>query len=87
MNKGVRTSPVHPFMPRSSTANDPLTAALQPPPNESQAERDGRVRAEQEAKKRSDNIDRMLRVDQTRLVVSLDDLRDYSPESRALAEG
>lgn len=29
----------------------------------------------------------MLRMDQTRLIVSLDDLRDYAPQSRELVEG
>lgn len=32
-------------------------------------------------------IENLLRHDQTRLIVSLDDLRDYNPEFRALAEG
>ena len=57
-SRSVHTSSAH-GLRRSSS--DPLAAALQPPPNESQAERDGRERREQEAKKRSDNIDRMLR--------------------------
>lgn len=35
----------------------------------------------------SNDIERLVRADETRLVVSLDDLRDYSPESRALADG
>lgn len=34
-----------------------------------------------------DEIDKMLRWDKTRLVVNIDDLRDYTPESRALADG
>lgn len=46
---------------RRRSISDPLSVALQPPANESQAEREGRLRAEQEAKKRSDNIDKMLR--------------------------
>ena len=46
---------------RRRSISDPLAVALQPPVNESQSEREGRLRAEQEAKKRSDNIDRMLR--------------------------
>lgn len=33
------------------------------------------------------DIERMLRLDETRLIVSLDDLRDYKPEFRALADG
>ena len=46
---------------RRRSISDPLSVALQPPPNESQAEREGRLRQENEAKKRSDNIDKMLR--------------------------
>lgn len=42
--------------PRSST-DDPLAAVFAPPPNESQNEKENRIRAEQEAKKRSDAID------------------------------
>lgn len=41
--------------------DDPLTRALQPPPNESVAERDERLRAEREAKRVSDEIDDELR--------------------------
>jgi guanine nucleotide-binding protein alpha-1 subunit len=59
MSKSMYTPSGQVNVRRSSS--DPLTAALQPPANESPDERDGRVRAEQEAKKRSDNIDRMLR--------------------------
>lgn len=47
--------------PRRRSTSDPLSVALQPPPNESQLERENRLKAEQEAKKRSDNIDKMLR--------------------------
>ncbi|GJF00724.1 G-alpha-domain-containing protein [Phanerochaete sordida] len=46
---------------RRRSISDPLAVALQPPANESQQEREGRLRAEQEAKKRSDTIDKMLR--------------------------
>lgn len=46
---------------RRRSISDPLSVALQPPPNESQAEREGRLRQENDAKKRSDNIDKMLR--------------------------
>ena len=46
---------------RRRSISDPLAVALQPPADESQQEREGRLRAEQEAKKRSDNIDKMLR--------------------------
>jgi len=42
--------------PRSST-DDPLAYVFAPPPDESQHDKENRVRAEQEAKKRSDAID------------------------------
>ncbi|KAI0694420.1 G-protein alpha subunit [Cytidiella melzeri] len=51
----------HSYSSRSRSESDPLSAILQPPPNETQAEREDRLRQEQEAKKRSDNIDKMLR--------------------------
>lgn len=46
---------------RRRSISDPLSAALLPPPNESPEDREKRLKAEAEAKKRSDNIDRMLR--------------------------
>ncbi|KAI0095144.1 guanine nucleotide binding protein, alpha subunit [Irpex rosettiformis] len=46
---------------RFRSGSDPLAAILQPPPNETPAEREERHKQEQEAKKRSDNIDRMIR--------------------------
>ena len=42
--------------PRSST-DDPLAHVFAPPPNESPYDKENRIRAEQEAKKRSDAID------------------------------
>lgn len=45
---------------RRSTS-DPLAAALAPPPGESDQEREKRLEAEQDAKKRSDAIDEMLK--------------------------
>lgn len=51
--------PAHPAPGRR--LSDPLAAALLPPPNETQAEREGRLRAEQAARSRSENIDKMLR--------------------------
>lgn len=39
------------------TTDDPLAHVFAPPPNESQHDKENRVRAEQEAKKRSDAID------------------------------
>ena len=56
MNRSAQQS-----APRRRSSSDPLAVALQPPANETQLERENRLRAELEAKKRSDNIDRMLR--------------------------
>lgn len=42
--------------PRSSS-EDPLAHVFAPPPNESQHDKENRLRAEQEAKRRSDAID------------------------------
>ncbi|KAJ7835955.1 guanine nucleotide binding protein, alpha subunit [Mycena olivaceomarginata] len=44
-----------------SSEEDPLTAALAPPPNEKPAEREARERAEAESKRVSDEIDAQLR--------------------------
>lgn len=33
------------------------------------------------------DIDRLLRLDETRLIVNLDDIRDFKPEYRSLADG
>lgn len=46
---------------RRRSLSDPLSAALQPPENETPADRDRRLLAEQEAKQVSDRIDEMLR--------------------------
>ncbi|KAI0347879.1 G-alpha-domain-containing protein [Trametopsis cervina] len=54
-----RNGHIYPHRPRSES--DPLSVFLQPPPDETQPEREARLRAEQEAKKRSDSIDKMLR--------------------------
>jgi hypothetical protein len=45
------------IMSSRSHPDDPLTAALAPPQNESQEDREQRLRAELEAKRRSDAID------------------------------
>ena len=57
----MSSRPPYPPPGRRRSISDPLAAALLPPPGETQAEREGRIRAEEEAKKRSDNIDKMLR--------------------------
>ncbi|KAI6133659.1 guanine nucleotide binding protein, alpha subunit [Pisolithus croceorrhizus] len=46
---------------RRRSLSDPLSVALQPPENETPADRDRRLLAEQEAKQVSDRIDEMLR--------------------------
>jgi len=45
------------FSASSSPTDDPLAHVFAPPPNESPRDKENRVRAEQEAKKRSDAID------------------------------
>lgn len=51
-----------PLVPnRRRSMSDPFWAVLQPPPNESPADRDRRLVAEFEAKRVSDGIDEMLR--------------------------
>lgn len=42
-------------------SSDPLTLALQPPPNETASEKHARLLAEKHAKQRSDDIDRLLK--------------------------
>ena len=46
---------------RDRRVSDPLTVALQPPPNETPAARDARLASEREAKKISDSIDEQIR--------------------------
>lgn len=48
-------------MPQNLDVDDPLSRALQPPADESPAEREERIRAEREAKRVSDEIDEELR--------------------------
>jgi hypothetical protein len=57
----VKAKPDLPEVPaRRRSLSDPLAAALLPPPNETQDEREIRLNAEYEAKKVSDGIDQML---------------------------
>ncbi|KAH0837885.1 hypothetical protein J3R83DRAFT_6113 [Lanmaoa asiatica] len=57
-----------PLVPnRRRSMSDPFWAALQPPPNESPADRDRRLFAELEAKRVSDGIDEMLRQERKEL--------------------
>ena len=46
---------------RRRSLSDPLAAALQPPPNETPEQRQIRLQAEEDARKRSDRIDKMLK--------------------------
>ncbi|GLB37329.1 putative guanine nucleotide-binding protein alpha-4 subunit [Lyophyllum shimeji] len=54
VGKGRRQSLLH------AQDDDPLTKAMAPPPNETEAEREARLAAEREAQKRSDAIDEEL---------------------------
>lgn len=46
---------------RRRSISDPLAAALLPPPNETPEQRENRLREEEDAKKRSDRIDKMIK--------------------------
>ena len=48
---------------RNRSLSDPISAALLPPPNESVADREKRLQDEEQAKKISDDIDEMLKVE------------------------
>ncbi|KAH9854473.1 G-alpha-domain-containing protein [Lenzites betulinus] len=50
-------------LPRPRASSDPFRELLQPPANETPDQREARLKQEEEARKRSDNIDRMLRHD------------------------
>src|SRR6266702_123473 len=52
---------------RRSSNNDPFDAFLRPPPDETPAQREMRILAEQQAKQVSDAIDEQLRVERTEL--------------------
>ena len=54
-------------MPRSFDVDDPLAAVLAPPPNESPHDRALREEREAQAKKTSDEIDEMLRIERAAL--------------------
>ncbi|KAF8521927.1 guanine nucleotide binding protein, alpha subunit [Hysterangium stoloniferum] len=56
---------------RNRRVSDPLTAALQPPPDESPADREARLAKEREAKKISDSIDEQLRLEKEALKAKL----------------
>ncbi|EPT03825.1 hypothetical protein FOMPIDRAFT_150339 [Fomitopsis schrenkii] len=46
---------------RRRSLSDPLAAALQPPPNETPEQRQSRLQAEEDARRRSERIDKMLK--------------------------
>jgi hypothetical protein len=54
---------------------DPFDAVLHPPPDETPAQRESRVLAEQRAKQRSDAIDEQLRVERAELKKSHPDVK------------
>ncbi|KZT43701.1 guanine nucleotide binding protein, alpha subunit [Sistotremastrum suecicum HHB10207 ss-3] len=56
-------SPRPPTVSRRRSISDPLAFALLPPPNETPAEREQRLRREAEAKKVNDDIDDMLKAE------------------------
>lgn len=53
------------FSASRSSTDDPLAHVFAPPPNEPQHDKENRVRAEQEAKKRSDAIDEEINKQRT----------------------
>ena len=59
---------------------DPFEAVLRPPPDETPAQRDARIRAEQNAKQVSDAIDEQLRAERA-------DLKKNKPDVRILLLG
>ncbi|KAM5538317.1 hypothetical protein V8D89_007919 [Ganoderma adspersum] len=63
-SRGTGPSKPDPRAPRGNPDHDPFAALLQPPPNETEEQRAERLRKEEEARKRSENIDRMLRHDE-----------------------
>ena len=52
---------------RERRLSDPLTAALQPPPDETPEQREERLAKEKEAKKISDSIDEQIRLEKEAL--------------------
>lgn len=52
---------LYPPSGRIRSTSDPLSAAIAPPPDETPEERERRLRAEEEARRRSESIDRMLK--------------------------
>lgn len=56
-------------MARTETVvdDDPLTLALAPPPNETEAQREARLKAETEARRVSDRIDEQLKAERAAL--------------------
>ncbi|PIL31109.1 hypothetical protein GSI_05805 [Ganoderma sinense ZZ0214-1] len=63
-SRGTGPLPPDPRPLRGLSDHDPFAALLQPPPNETEEQRTERLRQEEEARKRSENIDRMLRHDE-----------------------
>ncbi|KAJ2970799.1 hypothetical protein NUW54_g12649 [Trametes sanguinea] len=65
MAQRSRTQPQNAYQhARRRSLSDPLAAALLPPADETPDQREARLRQEEEAKKRSENIDKMLKHDE-----------------------
>lgn len=63
MSTDMSTDSLSSFKPHRRSLSDPLTAALRPPPNESAHDRERRLRAEEQAKKTSDEIDELIKAE------------------------
>ncbi|KAF8653603.1 hypothetical protein AX16_003847 [Volvariella volvacea WC 439] len=61
--------------PSINSQDDPLSAAIKPPPTESEAERAERLKAEAEARRISDQIDEDLRLERERKKKGKDDVK------------
>ncbi len=60
---------------RRHSSNDPFEAVLRPPPDETPAQREMRILAEQQAKQVSDAIDEQLRVERAELKKNRPDVK------------
>ena len=79
-NRTMTKAPSENLSNRRRSLSDPLTAALQPPPNETEDEREQRLNAEYEAKKVSDGIDQMIAKEKN-------ELKKAKPEVKVLLLG
>ena len=70
-----------PMHAASYIQDDPFTAALRPPPTETERERYSRLQAEAEAKRVSERIDEEIKQERERLRRSKDDIKVTSSTS------